>query len=177
MNAQILSFTPSLVSTAFVFISVIFLTVGLPGSRGRNRFMKQRNPLTNLTPCHFFLYFKTRSRISRRNVLRSASLFAFNPFKPAMLATVLAQSTPSRSANSSQRSSAMTSMRLDTERFSSSARALSFCFVSSGSVMFNFGFRLFVFLRGFIAIKKFQNLSLQSAADPHTMRLLFAFLT
>ena len=36
------------------------------------------------------LYFKTRSRISRRNALRSVSLSAFNPFKPAISATVLA---------------------------------------------------------------------------------------
>src|SRR2546423_1560125 len=33
----------------------------------------------------------------------------------------------------------MTSIRLDTERFSSSARAASFCFVSSRNVMFSFG--------------------------------------
>jgi len=39
---------------------------------------------------HLFLYFKTRSRISRRNALRSASLSALRPFKPAISATVLA---------------------------------------------------------------------------------------
>ena len=37
-----------------------------------------------------FLYFKTRLRTSRRNALRSVSLSALKPFKPAISATVLA---------------------------------------------------------------------------------------
>ena len=45
---------------------------------------------TCLDAFHRFLNFKIRSRISRRNTLRSTSLSALNPFKPAISATVLA---------------------------------------------------------------------------------------
>src|SRR5262249_45448171 len=59
---------------------------------------------------------------------------------------------PSRSPRSSPAFFAMISIRLDTERFSSSARAASFCFVSSRNVMFSFGFQLLFFL-AFFGIK------------------------
>jgi hypothetical protein len=42
--------------------------------------------IPRFTKLYLFLYFRTRSSISRRNTLRSPSLFAFKPFKPAISA-------------------------------------------------------------------------------------------
>src|SRR6516225_630574 len=64
-------------------------------------------------------------------------------------------------------------MRFETERFSSSASAASFCFVSSRTVMFSFGFRLLFFFFGLIAIQPFHFFSFDSASIPHTNLLRF----
>src|SRR6476660_1923967 len=112
-------------------------------------------------PCPF--YFRvflpaTRSRIARRNFSRSAGL-PMSSLRFIASATVLAYEMPCCSTNLSQRSSAITSIRLETERFSKDAICSSLFRCSSRTDKLSFG--LFLFFLDF-AIRSFLHLVLHS---------------
>jgi hypothetical protein len=93
-------------------------------------------------------FFPTKSRTARRNFSRSAGLSA-SSLRFSAPAMVFAQAMPCCSTNRSQRSSAITSIRLETERFSKDAICSSLFRCSSLTVRLSFDLLLFFLILAF----------------------------